>query len=282
MSRYIQLDVGYFTHRKTMRLRAAIGTDALWVMPALWCYALQNQPDGDFSDWTDEELGIAIGFAGDPSTLVSALFKSGYLEENRSLHNWEGRQSYARMASARARKAALVRHGQESEPPAPPERKKERKKESKQPDKHANRDAQAGLKQGSSTRTTNTARCTTEECSAFCVENGLTADDGAWFVDKAEGCGWLNGGNPIRNWRRTILAWKRASYMPSQKLGSGSSLKGKFQTKAVSWSERAFSEAQLTRLRDDVKFAEPDKREELRAAIAKHEAIIALSYGGDK
>lgn len=251
MSQYIQLHTSFFTHRKTMRLQLALGQDALWVMPRLWCFALSSQPDGDFSKWTDEELALAIGYSRDAAALSSALVASGYMDTARKLVNWQERQSYARMAHERAKKAALAKHASEKE-------EKERKKESEQ--------EPSMLEQALSRTSSSRGRCTADECSAYCVELGLPADDGVWFVDKAEGNGWKNGGHTIKDWKATIRAWKRAGYMASQRTGRSGG--------AASWSDKEYSKAQLAKLRDDLKFAPPEKRDEIRAAIAKHEAVI--------
>ncbi len=268
MSTYIQLDTSYFTHRKTMRLEAAIGIDARWVMPRLWCFALQSQPDGDFGKWTNEELALAIGYCGPVAALYSALEASGYMDTSRKLVNWQERQAYARMATSRARKAALTRHSLEKE-------EIERKKESEQCS-----DSSAA---STSRRSSDRGRCTQDECSAYCVELGLPTDDGAWFVDKAEGNGWKNGGHTIKDWKATIRAWKRAGYMASQRVGQGGGVgsgRSNSSVRAPGWSIVEYSKAQLAKLRDDLKFANPGVREELRASIAKHEAVIAGAHGG--
>ena len=60
---------------------------------------------------------------------------------------------------------------------------------------------------------------TREDVVAYCQGEGLTPDDGEWFFDKAEGCGWKNNGKAIVDWRATVRAWKRSKYFPSQKGG---------------------------------------------------------------
>lgn len=65
------------------------------------------------------------------------------------------------------------------------------------------------------------ARCTREDAQDFCKSIGLPRSDGDWFFDKAEGCGWKNGGKPIADWKATIRAWRTAGHMASQKGGNG-------------------------------------------------------------
>ncbi len=54
-----------------------------------------------------------------------------------------------------------------------------------------------------------------EEVKLFCAKAGVR--DAEWFWSKMEGCGWKNGKNPVVDWQRTLVAWKLAGYLPSQK-----------------------------------------------------------------
>jgi hypothetical protein len=56
-----------------------------------------------------------------------------------------------------------------------------------------------------------------EEVRAYAQSIGLTAEDGDWFFNSREGNGWMNDGKPIRNWQRTMSAWKCGNIFPSQK-----------------------------------------------------------------
>lgn len=73
MSLHVRLNVGFFSHRKTQRLRTLIGDAAFWVPPRLWTYAAENQPNGIFADYTAAELAFAIGYQGDASSMLQAL-----------------------------------------------------------------------------------------------------------------------------------------------------------------------------------------------------------------
>lgn len=58
---------------------------------------------------------------------------------------------------------------------------------------------------------------TYEEVAEFCKSIRLPETDAEYFFNKCEGCGWTNGGKPIKDWRATIRSWKAAGYMPSTK-----------------------------------------------------------------
>ena len=75
------------------------------------------------------------------------------------------------------------------------------------------------------------ARGSQAAIETYCVEVGLTKDDGTWFWDKCEGCGWINGKIKIVDWQSTVRAWKRIGVFPSQKTGPNVQ-NGKHQTEA--------------------------------------------------
>lgn len=60
-------------------------------------------------------------------------------------------------------------------------------------------------------------RGTFDEVLDYCTELDLAEKDGEWFFDKCEGCGWKNGGAPIKDWKATVRQWKIQGYFPSQK-----------------------------------------------------------------
>lgn len=62
------------------------------------------------------------------------------------------------------------------------------------------------------------ARGTLEEVQGYCASLGLPQRDADYFFYKCEGCGWLNGGRPIKDWKGVVRSWQQAGYLPSQKL----------------------------------------------------------------
>ncbi len=115
MSLFVKVACGFFTHRKTLRLRAKIGTDAFWVPPRLWAYAAENQPDGDFSGYSDEEIATLIGYEKDATSMLQALLQAGFLTEKRVIHDWEEHNSYHKTYSDRAKLAAKSRWDKQKE-----------------------------------------------------------------------------------------------------------------------------------------------------------------------
>jgi hypothetical protein len=119
---YIRVKTGFYTHRKTLRLRAAIGESALWVPPRLWAYAAENQPDGIFEDYTAEEIATFIGYVGDAKKMLQAMLQASFFDSNPlKIHDWDEHNGYHEKYSERAKKAAAARWAKEKSPIPPKE-----------------------------------------------------------------------------------------------------------------------------------------------------------------
>lgn len=114
MSLFIRLDVGFWTHRKTLRLRAVLADAAFWIPPRLWSYAATNQPDGDFSDYSATELAMLVGYTGDAKAMLQALQQASFLD-GMKIHGWQEHNGYHRKFAQRAKKAANARWKKERE-----------------------------------------------------------------------------------------------------------------------------------------------------------------------
>lgn len=109
MSLYVKVFCGFYRHRKTMRLRAMLGDDALWIPPALWAYAAENQPDGDFSSYEPGEIALSIGYNKDALSMLEALHSAGFMDETNRIHDWQEHNSYHETYANRAKAAAAAR-----------------------------------------------------------------------------------------------------------------------------------------------------------------------------
>lgn len=61
------------------------------------------------------------------------------------------------------------------------------------------------------------ARGTIEEFRAFFLSISLPDSDAEYAFHKWQGNGWINGKNPIRDWKATVRQWKAGKFFPSQK-----------------------------------------------------------------
>lgn len=142
MSLYVKVFTNFYTHRKTMRLRAVLGDDAFWVPPRLWAYAAENQPDGDFSSYTDSEIAMLVGYMKDATSMLQALISSGFVDPDRKIHDWAEHNSYHQVFADRARKAALAKWDKE--------KKNQKEKEENTDDRKGEDRRQARFKHASS------------------------------------------------------------------------------------------------------------------------------------
>lgn len=108
MSLYVRLHTSFWTHRKTIRLKTRLGEAAFWVPPRLWSYAAEHQPDGNFSDFTPEEIADLIGYSGDAQAMLQALQQVCFMD-GMTIHGWDEHNGYHTMFAERAKKAARIR-----------------------------------------------------------------------------------------------------------------------------------------------------------------------------
>lgn len=81
----------------------------------------------------------------------------------------------------------------------------------------ADTNTDTNTKEDTDTKTKSKAKGTLEELQAYAVEIGLPASDGEFMFNKLEGNGWMNGKNPVKDWKAVIRTWKSAKWLPSQK-----------------------------------------------------------------
>jgi uncharacterized phage protein (TIGR02220 family) len=110
MSLFVRVNTSFYTHIKTMKLRARIGDAAFWVPPRIWSVAAEQRPNGNFDGITSEELSLLIGYSGDANSMLQALLQAGFMDaEPLRIHNWDKHNGYHVTYSERARSAAKAR-----------------------------------------------------------------------------------------------------------------------------------------------------------------------------
>lgn len=76
-----RVHVGFFSHRKTLRLERELGAEGVLALLRLWAYAAANHPDGDLGDADDHDIAAIAGWRGDDSSaFVSALETCEFLD----------------------------------------------------------------------------------------------------------------------------------------------------------------------------------------------------------
>ena len=118
---YVRVMTGFYSHRKTARLRASFGNDAFWIPPRLWAYAAEHQPDGNLAEYTSEELAELLGCNKYASSMLVALKKCGFIDDSGMIHDWNQHNGYHERFAERAKKAAAARWSKEKSPTPPKE-----------------------------------------------------------------------------------------------------------------------------------------------------------------
>lgn len=110
MSKWVKIYTNFYTHRKTAKLRAAIGDDAFWIPPRLWAYAAENQPDGNFSQYSAQEIANLIGYTKDADKMLQAMLQAGFLDSDPvRIHDWQEHGGIHLVFAERAKNAARAR-----------------------------------------------------------------------------------------------------------------------------------------------------------------------------
>lgn len=80
-----------WTHRKTFELAALLGVNETYAAAhvlRLCSWALDNAPDGDLAGLSDRAIAYGAGWHQEVGLFVAALVKSGYLDDDRRIHDW--------------------------------------------------------------------------------------------------------------------------------------------------------------------------------------------------
>lgn len=95
---WIQVYSNLPQHPKTSRLADELGltstafnpnTLAVGLLVCLWTWAIQNACDGDLSGCSPRSIAEACQWKKKPDVLIQALMKSGYLDADMRLHDWD-------------------------------------------------------------------------------------------------------------------------------------------------------------------------------------------------
>lgn len=110
-----RIQVSFPHNRKTKKLYTLLGAEGIWALVKLWAYAAQNEPDGCFLGWSEDDFAISSDYPGNAKELYDGLVESGFLlvtSDGCELNDWEENQPWiagAQDRSEQARKAVEAR-----------------------------------------------------------------------------------------------------------------------------------------------------------------------------
>lgn len=109
----INVDLNFFSHRKTIRLSAQLGDQAITCLLRLWCYVGQHNPEhGSLGDMVDSEIEHIASWRGETGRFVQALISIGFLDivdGKAQIHGWNEHARHLIVYRNRAKKAASVK-----------------------------------------------------------------------------------------------------------------------------------------------------------------------------
>lgn len=97
------------SHPKTKKLARRLGPAGPLGCIYLFLWVACNRSDGDLAGMTDEDIELAVDWAGDEGAFVRAMADVGFLEGepgSRMVHDWAEHNPWAAGASARSEKSS--------------------------------------------------------------------------------------------------------------------------------------------------------------------------------
>lgn len=103
----VRIATGLRHHRKTKRLRRALGAEGCWSLVCLFLWAGDERWTGDLSGLTDADIEEDADWHGEPGALIAALLEVKFMvgtAGHRQIHDWQEHNPYAASKGARIAK----------------------------------------------------------------------------------------------------------------------------------------------------------------------------------
>lgn len=111
---YLNLDISYFEHIKTIRLVGLLGKGSAELPLRLWCYCAKNCIVGNLKGYSTQEIEHIVCWWGKPGECVEALVKVRFIDKTSdgyTVHKWDEIQGHIQAFHERAKTAARARWG---------------------------------------------------------------------------------------------------------------------------------------------------------------------------
>lgn len=107
----VRLSTGLPQHPKTKKLHRRLGGDGCWALVRLFLWAGEHRWEGDLAGLSDEDIELAVDWAGEPGAMVAALIEVRFLIGNpgkRKIHDWQDHNPYAASKGQRIAKGKIA------------------------------------------------------------------------------------------------------------------------------------------------------------------------------
>jgi hypothetical protein len=109
MATDIRINIGFFSHPKTRKLRRALGDAGVVALIEFWCYVAINRPKGNLDGLGEDDIEIAANWQGTPGAFYAQLFALRWICTDDDgilhVHGWEQHNPWAFSAPERIGKA---------------------------------------------------------------------------------------------------------------------------------------------------------------------------------
>lgn len=110
---YLNVDINYFEHVKTVRLVSSLGRAAELLPLKLWAHCAKTRSkDGRLIGYSPEEIETFAGWTGKPGKAVESMLRIGFLEKDGNdyiVHDYAKEQGHLEAFRERASNAAKAR-----------------------------------------------------------------------------------------------------------------------------------------------------------------------------
>lgn len=103
-----RVDVGFWRHRKTLRLIRTLGLEGPVALQKLWAHAAEFLPDGTLTGMDAIDIAEAAGWSGNPNHFLGTLLDHKWIDNNNGtfqIHDWSEHQPWVIKAPERREKA---------------------------------------------------------------------------------------------------------------------------------------------------------------------------------
>lgn len=264
----LNLELNYFDHIKTRRLRGRLGDNADVLPLRLWCHVGEfRNTDGSLAGYTDAEIEEIIRWKGKAGAAIEALVAVGFLERlsdgGLKVHDWETHSGHLAVFAARAKAAAKARwekaapkqdgaeapeleaSGSDRSAATPAIGKCLKHKEAMlevqrsnahavhaEHAQHTQTDKGPAASQPQEPKRQAFVKPTLAELQAYIAEKGYSVDPEAFLAHYTSN-GWKVGSNPMKDWRAAVVTWQKkqtgGQYGPKTRgVGGAAPIPGKY------------------------------------------------------
>lgn len=222
---YLNVDLDYFDHPKTIKLIGLLGPGTAEIPIRLWCRTGKfHSKDGCLDGFTDQAIEVFVGWHGKPGQCVDALVKTGFLEKLENTYlvvDWREHNGHLWTLKKRNKKVAQNRWKRLRQNVSDTQSAVDTSGKNV-----VDHELNSGVPLSSPFLTTpipsksrGWTPPTLDEVKSYCRERigegKAPVNSEAWY-SHYESNGWMVGKNKMKNWKAAICSWEHNSFGPKK------------------------------------------------------------------